>query len=184
MILRNPCPSLTRDGVMHHSRRPEALYRLMMRSLCVILIAAAGFLIGFGSVYVKPWSLVIIEQEVDSAEAVRVPGSRYKVRYQVRTRAGLSEPREDVRLHPLGCGRTLIRTPLLVGAREVTFYVTWEEALPRQAYRCRDGSRVFLRADAPRSTILVAVRPFIALPWKRWVAGQGGFERGDAMDQR
>lgn len=164
--------------------RLGTLSHYMVAALCVIIVAAAGFLTGFSSVYVKSWSLVIIEQEVDSAEAVHVPGVRYKVTYQVGTREGLSKPREDVRTRPLGCGRILIQTPLLMGARQVVFTVR-DEQLPQQARRCRDNGRVALRVDAPKTTVLVALRPSIELPLKRWYGlDENPQERGDAMIQQ
>jgi hypothetical protein len=163
---------------MRQTTQPDTLSRYILAALCGIVVAIAGILIGYGSVYVQSWSLVIIEQEVDGSEAVNVPGLQYQVTYQVRAGEDTSEPREDVRIQSLGCGRTLIRTPLLVGAREVTFYVASKGQLPQQAYRCRDGSRVAPQPDAPQTTILVALRPSIELPLERWYALSEGHTKG------
>jgi len=135
-----------------------------------LLLAAAGFIIGFSWTSVKAWSLVIVEQEAGTGEAIDVPGVAYQVTYGVVTMGDLSEPRGDVLIRPVGCGKTLIQTPLLIGASQVVFSVAWDSLLPQPARRCRDGTPVVEQAEARRATTLAVFRPAFEYGLERWRA--------------
>lgn len=154
--------------LLQHSRLPPYWFIPI-----VLVVVIAGFLFGLETMYVRSWSVVVIEQDTDQGRAVSVPGIQYKVSYQVRTDKGLSDPRTDVDVQPLGCGQTLIRTPILLGAREVIFSVASESKGQLEAYRCGDDAKMLPQEDGPTTSMIMAFQSPTELPLRRWHSPNG-----------
>ena len=134
----------------------------------VLAVVTAGFLVGLGTMYVRPWSVVVVEQDADQGRAVSVPGIQYRVSYQVQTNKGLSDPRTDVDVQPVGCGQILIRTPILLGAKEVIFSLASDSPGQVEAYRCDDDAKMLLQDDGSTTSLIMAFQSATEFPLRRW----------------